>query len=117
MIRAPPISTLFPYTTLFRSQQLRELQLGVPDQQATFLLLALDLELGVLPLRQLLRLGLGVHREGRVPSHHWPVEPHAELLTARADVAVLRHWMPLSRNEKRRTPRLAVESPFAGGKV
>src|SRR3712207_7317852 len=30
MIRRPPRSTLFPYTTLFRSPHLRELRLGRP---------------------------------------------------------------------------------------
>src|SRR3712207_9166748 len=30
MIRRPPRSTLFPYTTLFRSDRLRPLELGAP---------------------------------------------------------------------------------------
>src|SRR2546430_14841230 len=39
MIRRPPRSTLFPYTTLFRSRQLRELaQEGFVDAQVTQLL-------------------------------------------------------------------------------
>src|SRR2546425_5681029 len=32
MIRRPPRSTLFPYTTLFRSRALADQLLGVPDQ-------------------------------------------------------------------------------------
>src|SRR3712207_6891073 len=33
MIRRPPRSTLFPYTTLFRSQSLEEKQMAVPQQR------------------------------------------------------------------------------------
>src|SRR3712207_7685112 len=32
MIRRPPRSTLFPYTTLFRSEQYKPLDLVIPDQ-------------------------------------------------------------------------------------
>src|SRR3712207_8865397 len=35
MIRRPPRSTLFPYTTLFRSVSYGTLELRVPDTQAT----------------------------------------------------------------------------------
>src|SRR2546427_9510619 len=38
MIRRPPRSTLFPYTTLFRSLGVREIRfLGLPDQRLDFL--------------------------------------------------------------------------------
>src|SRR5690349_24165255 len=37
MIRRPPRSTLFPYTTLFRSQELRQRQEDPPGQQGVHL--------------------------------------------------------------------------------
>src|SRR2546422_8519354 len=33
MIRRPPRSTLFPYTTLFRSEVIPTIKLGIPDSQ------------------------------------------------------------------------------------
>src|SRR3712207_7722848 len=53
MIRRPPRSTLFPYTTLFRSRALRALEIAGPDE-------AQRCEL-------LLRLGAALVRAGRYP--------------------------------------------------
>src|SRR5256885_12129250 len=38
MIRRPPRSTLFPYTTLFRSQRFEEDVPGIPDLRALYAL-------------------------------------------------------------------------------
>src|SRR5256885_7997373 len=39
MIRRPPRSTLFPYTTLFRSEQIKQTfeRLGIPEAERKFL--------------------------------------------------------------------------------
>src|SRR3712207_8963795 len=42
MIRRPPRSTLFPYTTLFRSRRADDLALGVVVERVPLALLALD---------------------------------------------------------------------------
>src|SRR5689334_24107002 len=50
MIRPPPISTLFPYTTLFRSEELGRARLNVPGRhnvQNATAVIALASELGI----------------------------------------------------------------------
>src|SRR5260221_9386845 len=47
MIRRPPRSTLFPYTTLFRSQYTRNMATGASNADAIVLLV--DIEKGLLP--------------------------------------------------------------------
>src|SRR5258707_2827908 len=60
MIRRPPRSTLFPYTTLFRSQVLREIRSAVvlgdlpPGARLTFRDVAQRLRASVTPVREAL---------------------------------------------------------------
>src|SRR3712207_9246547 len=64
MIRRPPRSTLFPYTTLFRSQRTRELALlralGASRAQVTRSVLGEALVLGVLGSTVGLAAGYGI---------------------------------------------------------
>src|SRR2546430_13028166 len=57
MIRRPPRSTLFPYTTLFRSIQVSAVDVGA-DRGTP------QAELHDRPLQLSRRLGRGLHREG-----------------------------------------------------
>src|SRR3712207_7733383 len=71
MIRRPPRSTLFPYTTLFRSLALlvRELALAVAQVRGLLELLRLDRGLLVAPRRLDLLLELPVDGRGRSEEH------------------------------------------------
>src|SRR5687768_18108667 len=82
MIRRPPRSTLFPYTTLFRSQRLRLLlglalhHIGVaPDLNLAAVFLARELAIGV-------DLGLAVVEVVR-PEHDIRSEEHTSELQSR----------------------------------
>src|SRR5256885_9746703 len=65
MIRRPPRSTLFPYTTLFRSDQQRQ-RLGGAQLSGRRTLGPLRVQ-GFAPGRQLRRLARGRGREGLLP--------------------------------------------------
>src|SRR3989449_5706416 len=55
MIRRPPRSTLFPYTTLFRSRQVRAAVIGIVQQKGVAVLHALGWKRAHDPLRRELR--------------------------------------------------------------
>src|SRR5256886_9438253 len=63
MIRRPPRSTLFPYTTLFRSPELVDRPLAVPE-------IRIPLELSREPRRRLVERELLENRVAVVEHHH-----------------------------------------------
>src|SRR2546421_10418794 len=89
MIRRPPRSTLFPYTTLFRSLTLRALLRGLLCLGALRRLLLLAC--GSLPPRCFLRL---VHHRGRA-RHRWRRRRVHPLHHSRTSPAALREslWL------------------------
>src|SRR2546427_8486999 len=69
MIRRPPRSTLFPYTTLFRSRSLREERCERQGLRVGPLDLTLG-ERGAAPLQLLLELGIEDRKSTRLNSSH-----------------------------------------------
>src|SRR3712207_7363102 len=74
MIRRPPRSTLFPYTTLFRSVPLADLALDVARPAA---------EVGQLRLVDVDRVQLGEHAHEPVAEHAHRSEDHTSELQSR----------------------------------
>src|SRR3712207_7650236 len=65
MIRRPPRSTLFPYTTLFRSRPEEATRLGADD-----LVIHVDTERSLEHEKPLVLAGVAVHRRGIAPLPH-----------------------------------------------
>src|SRR5690554_7351164 len=70
MIRRPPRSTLFPYTTLFRSQRLGGLGRLLHGDQRAQLVVGLELLLHARELNELLRELVGDRKSTRLNSSH-----------------------------------------------
>src|SRR5256712_503536 len=96
MIRRPPRSTLFPYTTLFRSLQL--LALKLPPPGGTLLALQLTVPLGALAEVGVLSVTVAVQLV-RPATHTAALQPRSALLCRRLLAittklpALLRWWV------------------------
>src|SRR5262249_56412045 len=68
MIRTHPKSTLFPYTTLFRSIKLIRVSLGTVRHPRRFKIVVIDIQI---TLKQMLRdfIGIRVNRAKKIPKH------------------------------------------------
>src|SRR2546428_8583190 len=98
MIRRPPRSTLFPYTTLFRSRPAVARHLGLGGSKGSLVGALLDSGLTLeATVERLAQCNLSVLPAGRATQRvHWRSEEHTSEIPSRSDIV----RRPLPRKKK-----------------